>query len=397
MLKEVSVDLTNSREIVRYRNYVVFTCIYVFLSGFVFVEPSPAEMWFTAALPFLILGLRTNRSIIFAFSALFLPMLLSAFIGLISFGVFNFRFVIIDVYLFVFFFVLASCAVSLRKNPYQEKFLDQLMVPWALAGAINIIAGGFGYLTGRTTFYGAWILKYGRLTGFFKDPNVLGPFLIPVSAYFLMRFLKGRGNEFLNLAFFLFFCFGILLTFSRAAWLNYAVTVFLLGGTAFLNRTMRLKALGFFVIAALIFFVFWYYFADKVNLLGISLKDFILARLSLQSYDVGRFEAQRKFVDILSSANAFFGIGPGNYELYSRMATHSLYLRYIGERGLFGFSLFAVFWLIIVKKLFKSCNRGFLIPVLFGQLVNSLFIDSLHWRHLWLLIILPFGMKRDEE
>uniref|UniRef100_A0A7V4KFL6 Uncharacterized protein n=1 Tax=Fervidobacterium pennivorans TaxID=93466 RepID=A0A7V4KFL6_FERPE len=91
-----------------------------------------------------------------------------------------------------------------------------------------------------------------------------------------------------------------------------------------------------------------------MSLLGISLKDFILARLGLQSYDVGRFEAQRKFVHILSSANAFFGIGPGNYELYSRMATHSLYARYIGERGLFGFSLFVMFWVIVLKKLLKS-------------------------------------------
>ncbi|WP_144316869.1 O-antigen ligase family protein [Pseudothermotoga hypogea] len=390
MLKEVSVDITNSREVIRYRNYVVFMCIYVFLSGFVFVEPSPAEIWFTVALPFLILGLKTNRSIIFAFSALFLPMLLSAFIGLISFGVLNFRFVIIDTYLFVFFFVLASYAKSLTKNPYQERFLDRLMIPWSLAGAVNIIVGGFGYLTGRTMFYGAWILKYGRLTGFFKDPNVLGPFLVPVSAYFLMRFLKGRGNEFLNLAFFLFFSFGVLLTFSRAAWLNYAVTIVLLVGTAFLNRGTCLKALGFFVIAALIFFVFWYYFADKVNLLGVSLKDFTLGRLRFQSYDVARFEAQRMFIDILSSANAFFGIGPGNYELYSRMATHSLYARYIGERGLFGFCLFVMFWVIVLKKLFKSRSRGFLIPVLFGQLINSLFIDSLHWRHLWLLIELAF-------
>jgi len=353
MQQRTAVDVVESRELVHYRYYSFFVCIYVFLSGFVFVEPSPAEIWFTVALPFLILGLRTNRSIIFAFSALFLPMLLSAFIGLISFGVFNFRFVIIDVYLFVFFFVLASCAVSLRKNPYQEKFLDQLMVPWALAGAINIIAGGFGYLTGRTGLFGSQILKYGRLNGFFKDPNVLGPFLIPVSAYFLMRFLKGRGNEFLNLSLFLFFSFGILLTFSRAAWLNYVVTMILLVGTALLNRRTRSKALGLFIIAPLIFLVFWY-FSDKVSLLGISLKDFILGRLGLQSYDVGRFEAQRKFVDILSSANAFFGIGPGNYELYSRMATHSLYARYIGERGLFGFSLFVMFWVIVLKKLLKS-------------------------------------------
>jgi hypothetical protein len=85
--------------------------------------------------------------------------------------------------------------------------------------------------------------------------------------------------------------------------------------------------------------VFWYS-ADKIDLLGANLRDFILTRLGLQHYDLERFEAQRKFVDILSSADAFFGIGPGNYELYSRMATHSLYLRYIGERGLFRFLSF---------------------------------------------------------
>lgn len=389
MSARTAIDVVDNHELVRYRYYIFFVCIYVFLSGFVFVEPSPAEIWFAVALPFLIFGFRTNKSIIFAFSALFLPMLLSAFIGLISFGVFNFRFVTIDIYLFVFFFVLASYAKSLRKNPYQEKFLDQLMVPWALAGVINIIVGGFGYLTGITNLFGSQILKYGRLNGFFKDPNVLGPFLIPVSAYFLTRFLKGRGNGFLNLGLFLFFSFGILLTFSRAAWLNYTVTMILLVGTALLSRRTRSKALGLFIVAPLIFLVFWY-FADKVSLLGISLKDFILARLRFQSYDVARFEAQRGFIDILSSANAFFGIGPGNYELYSRMATHSLYARYIGERGLFGFSLFVVFWVIVLKKVFKSRSRGFLIPVLFGQLINSFFIDSLHWRHLWLLMTLGF-------
>jgi hypothetical protein len=389
VLKEVSVGITNGREVIRYRNYVVFMCIYVFLSGFVFVEPSPAEIWFTVALPFLILGLKTNRSIIFAFSALFLPMLLSAFIGLISFGALNSRFIITDTYLFVFFFVLASYAKSLTKSPYQERFLDRLMIPWSLAGALNIIAGGFGYLTGRVNLFGSEILMYGRLTGFFKDPNVLGPFLIPVSAYFLVQFLKARRNELLNFALFLFFSFGILLTFSRAAWLNYAVTTILLVGTAFLNRSTRSKALSFLVIAVLALFVFWY-FADKIDLLGINLRDFIFARSTLQHYDSERFEAQRKFVDILGSTNAFFGIGPGNYELYSRIATHSLYARYIGERGLFGVSLFILFWALVLREAFNRRDKNFILLVLFGQLVNSVFIDSLHWRHLWLLITLAF-------
>jgi len=292
----------------------------------------------------------------------FLPMLLSAFIGLISFGVLDFRFIIIDTYLFVFFVVLASYAKSLTKNPYQERFLDRLMIPWSLAGAVNIIAGGFGYLTGRVNLFGSQILKYGRLTGFFKDPNVLGPFLILVSAYFLMQFLKARRNELLNFALFLFFSFGILLTFSRAAWLNYAVTTILLVGTTLLNRSTRSKALSFFVIAVLVLFVFWYS-ADKIDLLGANLGDFILTRLGLQHYDLERFEAQRKFVDILSFTNAFFGIGPGNYELYSRMATHSLYARYIGERGLFGVSLFVLFWALVLREVFNPRDKNLILLV----------------------------------
>jgi hypothetical protein len=186
-------------------------------------------------------------------------MLLSALIGLISLGVLDFRFIITDTYLFVFFFVLASYAKSLTKSPYQERFLDRLMIPWSLAGAVNIIAGGFGYLTGRVNLFGSEILKYGRLTGFFKDPNVLGPFLIPVSAYFLMQFLKARRNELLNFAFFLFFSFAILLTFSRAAWLNYVVATILLVGTALLNRSTRSKALSLLVITVPGLFVFWYF------------------------------------------------------------------------------------------------------------------------------------------
>jgi hypothetical protein len=135
--------------------------------------------------------------------------------------------------------------------------------------------------------------------------------------------------------------------------------------------------------------VFWYS-ADKIDLLGANLRDFILTRLGLQHYDLERFEAQRKFVDILSFTNAFFGIGPSNYELYSRIATHSLYARYIGERGLFGVSLFALFWALVLREVSNPRDKNFILLVLLGQLVNSVFIDSLHWRHLWLLITLAF-------
>lgn len=382
-------NVGDSHGINRYKTYVLFLSTYTFLSGFVFIEPSPAEIWFTLTVPFLLLGFKVRWSVIFATISLFLPLFLSSFIGLALYGVFNPRFFIIDIYLFSFFFVLSSYASSLKK--YAEKILDKLMISWSWAGAINILAGIFCYLTGRRTLLNANVVRFGiRLTGFFKDPNVLGPFLIPVSVYFLMQFLKDRGNKFANLTLFSFFSFGVLLSFSRAAWLDYAVSMFFLIIMRLQKRKMFLKILGITAILIIAFSVFWF-LADKINFFGITLKDFFLSRLGLQSYDIGRFEAQHQFIEILSSTSALFGIGPGNYEIYSAgFATHSLYARYIGERGLFGFSLFVVFWIFVLKKTIASRNKDFLLPVLFGQLANSFFIDSLHWRHLWLIIALVF-------
>jgi len=133
--------------------------------------------------------------------------------------------------------------------------------------------------------------------------------------------------------------------------------------------------------------------SGRIYFLDINLKDFLKSRMGLQSYDTGRFEAQRKFVDIMFSQGILsflFGVGPGNYEFFAGMATHSLFARYIGERGFFGISLFVIFIIVIWQKTIHSQNKDFLISVLLGQFVNSLFIDSLHWRHLWLLFFLTY-------
>ncbi|WP_461768321.1 hypothetical protein, partial [Pseudothermotoga sp.] len=40
--------------------HMIFLVVYVFLSGFVFVEPSPAEIWFLVSVPFLLIGFKTT-------------------------------------------------------------------------------------------------------------------------------------------------------------------------------------------------------------------------------------------------------------------------------------------------------------------------------------------------
>ncbi|KAF2958593.1 hypothetical protein AS159_02590 [Thermotoga sp. Ku-13t] len=374
----------------RYRFFEIFTCVYIFLSGFVFIEPSPAEFWFILAVPIFLIGFKTTHKILALFALIFLPMLVSTYVGVAQSGLFNQRFFMIDIYLFLLFFLLSSYMHTISKSADFDSYLDTLMRFWSIAGAINVLAGLFAYATGKTTLFGANVIRFGvRLTGFFKDPNVLGPFLVPIAVYFLMRFIERKGKAYLNLLLFFFFSYGVLLTFSRAAWLNYFTAVIILN---LASVTTKKKKTRLQVIALLLFIsvmsIFFWELAGNIEIFNTNLREFILARARFQGYDEQRFEAQSEFVNILTRSNIFFGAGPGNYEAFTAYSTHSLLVRYIGERGIFGFCTFLVFLLTVAFKTSKSKHRNFLIPVILGQLANSFFIDSLHWRHLWILLVL---------
>ena len=368
--------------------HVLFLAIYIFLSGFVFVEPSPAEVWFSVSVPFLLIGFKTSPELVLTFGLLFIPMLVSAYVGSTFFGLYNLRFIIIDVYLFLFFFVIASYLNAIKKKLPKEFVMDVLMRAWFLAGSINILAGLFVMATGMK--FPISIIRFGiRLQGFFKDPNVLGPFLVPVAFYFLNTFFEKKEKQIFYLLVFIFLSFGVFITFSRAAWLNYLITLLLcLFYTMYVRNVKKRVALFVIIMVFLLFSLL--FFSSRIQILGYNLYEFIKIRAQFQQYDEERFETQLMFLDILSLTSVIFGAGPGNYENFSGMSTHSLYLRYIAERGIVGFITFCVFFSLVFKKALKSHFKRFLIPSLIGQMVNSLFIDSLHWRHLWILFALSF-------
>jgi len=137
---------------------------------------------------------------------------------------------------------------------------------------------------------------------------------------------------------------------------------------------------------------------SDAKIFGYRLGDFFLNRLGLQSYDRDRFEAQEAFFKGIEKA-PFFGIGPGNYSLLSQgYATHSLYLRMLGEKGIFGFFLLLVIILVSLKNFWKiRKSYAFLFTGFMGTLVNSLFIDSWHWRHLWILFAIGFSLTNIEK
>lgn len=116
----------------------------------------------------------------------------------------------------------------------------------------------------------------------------------------------------------------------------------------------------------------------------------IAQRLGLMPYDEDRFSTQ---IEALSLALAMpLGYGPGLSEVRLSYATHNTYVRFLAEVGWLG--LF--FWLLIlgvslIWALFQGLKQRSLwhevyFVALLGIAVESLVIDTLHWRHLWLLL-----------
>jgi O-antigen ligase len=121
------------------------------------------------------------------------------------------------------------------------------------------------------------------------------------------------------------------------------------------------------------------------------------ARFKLQGYDNDRFSTHE--AAIKASLKNPLGIGPGQSEEYFNYATHNVYLRVLTENGFVGFiGYFGFLLLTLIQAAIRSFKtRGELsnhyalaLAALIGILLNSLVIDSLHWRHMWFLAAIPW-------
>jgi O-antigen ligase len=122
---------------------------------------------------------------------------------------------------------------------------------------------------------------------------------------------------------------------------------------------------------------------------------FLQERASFQVYDAQRFGAQVSGLDLATQYP--LGIGPGQFERVSELSAHSTYVRALAEEGLLGMLVFLGLMLVTLGFAARSAALGrdtygigsaALLAAWCGLLANSLFIDTLHWRHLWLLAAL---------
>lgn len=296
----------------------------------------------------------------------------------------------------------------------------------------------------------AWATRFLRPTGFFKDPNAAGSFLvaplISLSCSLLSSPSTMGSGSYYSYLLYLFLLGALFHTASRSAVLAWGlgyITVLGLVRGKLLHKLQHLCiTAGFLVLVAP-----FLYFGNSLTL---TLGERVLPHMAyvgsfidrvggytaarpsaggghiagrlpvgqpslLFEYDTGgRLYAWRAALRMWES-RPVFGVGPGNFEVLSpqierslgaRVITpsaHNIYLRILAENGAIGMVAFIaalVVTLVSALRIRSAREDPWLVASFLALLLNGMFIDSLHFRHFWLiwaLLLLPTRGSESEQ
>jgi hypothetical protein len=244
-------------------------------------------------------------------------------------------------------------------------------------------------------------LLYDRAQATFNDPNVLGAFLILPCLLALQRILSGRAGEAFRASILLgILSLAVLLSFSRAAWGQLAFTAALLMFFTFITsrssseraRIVLLAVAGVVVVVMLL-----------AALLSIDrVAELFKQRASLdQSYDVGHLgRFGRHILGAELALERPFGIGPLQFHKIFPEDPHNTYLNAFLSGGWLSGLVYLVMTLITLVRglryVFVAAPwRPIYLAVYcayVGTAIESVIIDSDHWRHYFLLLGVIWGL-----
>lgn len=277
-------------------------------------------------------------------------------------------------------------------NRFGPSLLELLASAYALgAGVTSVaaVAAYFGWFPGADV-----MLPDGRLQGLFKDPNVFGAFMVPAVLIAVARLDSKR--RFSYFALMLVGTLGILLSYSRGSWINLTLSLLAYAGLRGLAGHIRptpARIFGAFVALVVVGGLLIVAFDHP------TVSDMLEIRASTQGYDDDRFANQAAALAL--GLEHPLGIGPGATEGHFTISAHSLYVRAFVENGFVGLCATAGLVLLSLARALWSALRpgdpdgqrimAVVAAALCGAVIESAVIDSIHWRHLWLLLALAWA------
>jgi O-Antigen ligase len=363
----------------------------------VFIEPSPYElMTLAAAVIFFSTGLRLRL--------VFMPLLLLLFLLNVGYTIGAVPFldksevanwIATSWYMAVtviFFAMVVSEDTAARLDMLRRGLIVGALIAAVagIAGYLNLVPGGHDLLT-----------LYERARGTFKDPNVLGAFLILPALLVLQSVVSdGFGKSFRSTIALAIMALAILLAFSRAAWGGLALTsAFMLALMVLTSpsRAQRSRIIVMSVVAVIVVVLL-----VAVLLSFDSIREMFQQRASFdQSYDEGRFgRFGRHILGADMALDLPFGIGPLQFHNYFPEDTHNSYLNAFMSGGwIAGVCYPALVFITVIfgfRHVFVPApwQRTYLaiFAAFLGTVGESFVIDTDHWRHFWMMLGAMWGM-----
>lgn len=234
-----------------------------------------------------------------------------------------------------------------------------------------------------------------RIKGFFKDPNVLGPYLIFPGLILLHnpRLVALSPRWRIGIIPIIYVLF---LTFSRASLGSFVASGLLMFSLRFIiGKSIRGYAASFCLLSILMIVLIVNLEALVSFLAGI---ENFRQRMAMQSYDSDRFG------DILHALilgiNNPFGLGPASYEsMYDSLSPHNLFVAKLVDGGWIPAIIITWFcsypaWICLKRYLASKDDLNLTLFCAFiAHIVMSMIINSHHWRHLLLMCCAVFATR----
>jgi hypothetical protein len=366
-------------------------------SAIVFIEPSPYELTtIIATVIFVATGVRLRL--------VFMPLLLLLILLNVGYSIGAIPFIETSevanwiatswymAFTVMFFAMVVADDTLARLDMLRRGLIVGAMIASlaALGGYFNLVPGGHDLLT-----------LYERARGTFKDPNVLGAFLILPALFVLQSVVSDPlGKSFRNTIALGIMALAILLAFSRAAWGGLIITsAFMLAMMVVTSPSPAQRTrIVVMAVAAIVLVVVLL----AVLLSFDSISEMFQQRASFdQSYDEGRFgRFGRHILGAQMALDLPFGIGPLQFHTYFPEDTHNSYLNAFMSGGWISGICYPALVFVTVITGFRYVfvrvpwQRAYLaiFSAFLATVGESFIIDTDHWRHFWMMLGAMWGM-----
>lgn len=372
--------------------------LFVSMGAIAIIEPSPYDFASLIAMPLWFLGgFSISRSFL-VFGTLILAFNFMGFLALIPYwdspdsSLYQYQ----SAYL-----VLTALFYALFMGNRTTHRVELCLNAYVAGSLIAAFTGILGYLNVAGLGEGVF-LHAGRASGTFKDPNVLGSFLVLPIVYLAHSLMLGRAKSVLITGTMLLIIFlGMFLSFSRGsygatvvAFMLMVVSVYTTSTDHRMKRRIVLAAAGAVAMIAVVI---------AVLLSMPETREFFNQRTAAtQDYDegsTGRFGNQLRSIPML--LDRFMGFGPLRFRLVFDLEPHNSYVGAFANNGWIGGFLF---FLLVGVTVFVGLRLMFtpspaqrlsqaVVPATIGLFLQGFQIDIDHWRFVFFMLGAVWGLE----